>query len=113
MGEGDQPSLDADEWRELVRQARQMQTAYEVIHQIHGELSLGKITEGVVQSLVDIGGLTAAEISLDATLDGLHVKSAAQAGVRESDDRSMQFPVLARGAEVGMLTVHYTAEQNE
>ena len=43
----DQDDLVRDEWRDLLRQARQMQTAYGVIQAIHGELSLEAITQGI------------------------------------------------------------------
>src|SRR5258708_24448992 len=90
MSEDDQPPLDIEDWRELIGQARQMQTAYGVIHAIHGELSLDGITEGIVRSLVEIGGLSGAEISLDATFDSLHVTSSSQAGQLESPDGRRQ-----------------------
>jgi signal transduction histidine kinase len=106
--------LETDEWRELVRQARQMQTAYSIIQSIHGQLSLNAIAEGIVRSLVEIGGLTRAEISIDATFDDLHVASSSRSGMLESStSRRQQFDVFARGVEVGTLTVHYEADENE
>jgi signal transduction histidine kinase len=96
--------VDMEEWRELLRQARQMQTAYGVIQSIHGQLSLDAITEGIVHNLVEIGGLSGATISIDASFETLHVKSSADAG--EFLEPAKQFAVFARGVEVGSLTVH-------
>ena len=113
MSEDDQLPA-AEEWRELVRQARQMQTAYSVIQSIHGELSLEAIADGIVRSLVEIGGVSGAEISLDATFDTLHVSSSSHAGELASPtSRHQQFAIIARGVEVGTLAVHYDPDQNE
>src|SRR5262245_27357528 len=101
MSMDDQPPPDIEDWRELVGQARQMQTAHGVILSIHGELSLGTISEGIVRSLVEIGGVSGAEIWLDATFDSLHVTSSAQAGqVEFPDSRHQRRAVVARGADV-------------
>ena len=114
MSADDQRPLDTDEWRELVRQARQMQTAYGVIQSIHGELSLEAITEGIAQSLVETGGLIGAEISIDATFDSLHVRRLGASGKVESPaERTKHFSIFARGVEVGSLNVYYKADQNE
>jgi signal transduction histidine kinase len=112
MSEGEQ--LDSEEWLQLVRQARQMQTAYEVILSIHGELSVEGISAGIVRSLVELGGLSGAEISLNATFDNLRVVGAAHAGeVQAPESRRHTLELTARGAEVGTLTVHYATEEDK
>jgi signal transduction histidine kinase len=114
MSEDDQPFPDPEDLRELLSHARQMQTAYGVIHSIYGELSVEAASGGIVRSLVELGGLTRAEVSLDATFDRLHVKSAAQAGGSDTSGcREQQRDVTARGAVVGTLRVFYGPEQDE
>jgi len=108
----DDVDLDASEWRELVRQARRMQTAYGVMQSIHGELALEAVSEGIVRNLVELGGLAGAEIAVNATFDDLRVVSASQAGQLATGHHQL-FPVFARGVEVGALTVHFGADQNE
>ncbi len=110
----DQDELDRDEWRDLVRQARQMQTAYGIIQAIHGELSLEAITQGIARSLVELGGVSGASLALEATFDALHVSSSASAGDSEAPElRCQHLAVFARGVEVGTLTVHYEHQNAE
>jgi signal transduction histidine kinase len=110
----DDDQLASEGWGDLVRQARQLETAYGVIHAIHGELSIEAISEGIVRSLVELGGLAGASISLDARFEGLHVATAARAGEVESPDhRNQSRDVMARGVEVGTLAVYFGPEQDE
>jgi signal transduction histidine kinase len=113
MSEDDQPPAEED-WRRLVAQARRMQTAYDILHTIHGQLSLDVIGEGIVTSLVEIGGALRAEISLDATVDTVRVKIEAQAGEPQpANARTHRLEVWARGLEVGALTVYSGDGQDE
>ena len=109
----DEEQLDYEGWRDLVRQARQMQTAYGVIISIHGELSLEAISDGIVRSLVEVGGVAGASIALAATFDKLQLQTSARAGDESTGLRRHELPLMARGSEVGVLTVCYTLEQNE
>jgi signal transduction histidine kinase len=106
-----EPPIDVNEWRELIRQARQIQTAHGIIQSIHGQLSLDVIGEDIVRNLVEVGGLSGAQIAVDAHFDGFHATCSASAGV--ADGGTTQWQVFARGVEVGTLIGHYTAEQNE
>ena len=105
------PPVDAAEWLDLIRQARQMQTAHGIIQTIHGQLSLAGISENIVRNLVELGGLQGAEIAIDARFDQLHATSSAKAGVLEGS--STQWEVFARGVEVGTMTGYYTPDQDE
>lgn len=103
--------IDSDEWREMVRSARQIQTAHGIIQSIHGELSLAAISESIVRNLVELGNLRSAELAIDAQFDELHATSSASAGV--PGEATTVWPVFARGVEIGTLTGHYTSDQNE
>ena len=112
MSEAAEQLIDTEDWRELTRQARQMQTAYGIIQSIHGDLSIYAITEGITRSLV-IGEVPAAGIHIDAAADGLRLIGQATPGSSQHRRSIEQFSVFARGTEVGTLVVHYDAERNE
>ncbi len=109
MAGDEEPAVVGEDMQDMLRQARQMQTAYGVIVAMYGGLSLDTITEGVVRNLVEVGGLRGADVDIDARFEGIHVRSAASAGERSG--REHRVPVIARSVEVGTLTVFHDDER--
>jgi signal transduction histidine kinase len=99
-----------------IRQARLLETAYSIIQHAHGSLgslSLEALVEGIVQNLVDIGGLEGAAISLDIRVDTLHLTCAARAGeLRDNGEWTRKSPIFVRGSEVGELTTYFSSTQS-
>ncbi len=100
----------------LEREARRLQTACSIIQAIHTELSLHKVVEGIVTSLVDVGGFASARLSIEATIENVHLAHTHEVGsIGQGDPLRHETPVFIRGIEVGSLVVGYrcadTAEE--
>lgn len=99
-----------DESPDPIRQARLLETAYSIIQQAHGSLgsvTLETLVEGLVQNLVDIGGLAGAAISLAIDVDGSHMTYEAKAGSIEGEEATRRTRISVRGADVGELVTYF------
>ena len=100
--------MSDDVLRSLERQARRLETATSIIQAAHEELSLAGVVEGIAQSFVEVGGFAGAEITIDSTIDGLHIHHHCARGDLDTGDAlTRQTPVFIRGVEVGTITTHY------
>lgn len=97
-----------DDLKSLERHSRRLETAYSLIQEAHGNLSLDQLVEGVVTNFVEVAGFSGAEIRLEAVLDGFELRQAANAGVSSGDPAlTRTTPVFIRGVEIGTIVTHF------
>ena len=94
-----------DETGTLLRQARRLETACSIIHEVHSSLSLEAVIDVIVENLVEVGGFVGASISIDGCLDNLELHHTAKAGNTIGDDApGRRTSIFIRGLEIGTLT---------
>ncbi len=94
---------------DLARQHRLLETASSIILAVNDSLTLERVCEGVVTSLVEVAGVLGAAMTIRYEA-GLVLEHTARAGDLAGEALTRTSPVFVRGDEVGVITTYARTE---